>query len=298
MNLDEITQINKGCDFALLVHSCDRYELLYKGFEYFFSKHWNFDVKCTYYFATEEKKIALDRFTNIHSGKGEWSDRLKIILEEIPENFIIYLQEDMWLNKSIDATFFNQLFDRIIEYKWEQVKLHSAEDYKTKKTDMFINGFNIARLDNSSGYLMSHQITIWNKHFLISQLRNKEHPWRNERLATKRMRKLAPVIIQIDYFSENGYPENNDNQKNILRSSYSNISVNGILHKRALPYIQELIDNDDPNHNQYGLQLKYNFQNALTHDGLSKPRKIDIIKRAKSWIQEMFIPPKKNNLSS
>lgn len=204
----------------------------------------------------------------------------------------------MWLNKSIDATFFNQLFERIIKNNWEQVKLHSAEDYKTKQTDMFINGFNIARLDNSSGYLMSHQITLWKKQFLISQLRNKEHPWRNERLATKRMRKLAPVIMQIDYFSENDYPENNDNQKNILRSSYSNISVNGILHKRALPYIQELINNGDPNHNQYGLQLKYNFQNSLTHDGLSKPRKIDIIKRAKSWIQEIFMPKKKNNLSS
>lgn len=57
MNLEEKIHINKVCDFALLVHSCDRYELLYKGFEYFFSKYWDFDVKCKYYFATEEKKL-------------------------------------------------------------------------------------------------------------------------------------------------------------------------------------------------------------------------------------------------
>ncbi len=83
---------NKENNFALLVHSCDRYELLYKGFQYFFNKYWDFNVPCTYYFATEEKQIALDKFINIRSGRGEWSDRLRILLEKIPENYIIYFQ--------------------------------------------------------------------------------------------------------------------------------------------------------------------------------------------------------------
>jgi hypothetical protein len=278
--------MSKKNDIALLVHSCDRYELLFKGFYYFFNKYWDFNVPCTYYFATEEKDVVYDKFVNIKSGKGEWSDRLRILLQKIPENYIIYFQEDMWLNKAIDANFFRQLFDFTISNDWKQVKIHSSEVYKTIPTALFINGFNIAKIDNgSSDFLMSHQITLWNKQFLISQLKSKEHPWRNERRATKRLRKLNPEIFHIDYFAENGNVEINHNNQTILRSSYHSISINGILNNNALPYIQVLLNEPNTTERTYGLKLQHNFKNQLTHDGLQKPRKVDIFKRIKNWIQ-------------
>ena len=277
---------NTKKDFALLVHSCDRYELLYKGFQFFFNKYWDLNVPCSYYFATEEKKISIKNFENIHSGKGEWSDRLIILLQKLPEDYIIYFQEDMWLNKSIDSSFFQQLFDMIIENKWNQVKLHSSDVYKTESTNEFINGFNIAKLDNKqSKFLMSHQITVWNKQFLISLLKTNEHPWRNERRATKRIRKINPEIIHIDYFAENGYKEINNNKSDISRSCYYSISVNGILNERSEPFIQELIKESNESDREYGLKLEHNFRNMLTHDGLQKPRKVDVFKRIKNWVQ-------------
>jgi hypothetical protein len=277
---------NNKKDFALLVHSCDRYELLYKGFQFFFNKYWDFNVPCSYYFATEEKKISIKNFENILSGKGEWSDRLITLLQKIPEDYIIYFQEDMWLNKSIDSSFFQQLFDMIIENKWNQVKLHSSDVYKTESTNMFINGFNIAKLDNKqSKFLMSHQITVWNKQFLISLLKTNEHPWRNERRATKRIRKIDPEIIHIDYFAENGYREINNNKSDISRSCYYSISVNGILNERSEPFIKELIKESNESDREYGLKLEHNFRNMLTHDGLQKPRKVDVFKRIKNWFQ-------------
>lgn len=278
--------VDKKNDVALLVHSCDRYELLFKGFQYFINKYWDFNVPCSYYFATEEKLISLDKFINIRSGKGEWSDRLRILLEKIPENYIMYFQEDMWLDKPVDADFFRQLFDLTMSNDWKQVKLHSSGVYKTVSTELFIDGFNIAKLDNeSSDFLMSHQITLWDKEFLISQLKSKEHPWRNERRATKRLRKINPQIFHVDYFAENGNTEINNNLDYISRSSYHNISVNGTLNSNALPYIQELLNENNTVEREYGLHLQYNFQNQLTHDGLPKPRKVDIFKRIKNWIQ-------------
>ena len=81
---------------ALLVHSCYRYEFLYKGFEYFFSRHWDFSIPCNYYFATEEIDANIHGFKNIKSGKGEWSDRLiKLLRDNIKEGYILYFQEDM-----------------------------------------------------------------------------------------------------------------------------------------------------------------------------------------------------------
>ncbi len=182
---------------ALLVHSCDRYAFLYKGFDIFFTKYWNFEVNCTYYFATEEKEISIKGFKNILSGKGAWSDRLSYLLrEKIPEQFILYFQEDMWLHAGINANFFNTLFDVMQNKNWQQAKLHSSEVYKTLATDLFIEGFNVSKIENNtSDFLMSHQVTLWNKSFLIDQLYKNEHPWRNERKGTERLRRMNPEIL-------------------------------------------------------------------------------------------------------
>lgn len=273
--------------FALLVHSCDRYEFLYKGFDYFFSRHWDFNIPCNYYFATEEKDAAVTGFQNIKSGKGEWSDRLSFLLEEkIKEEYVLFFQEDMWLNKNVKPIFFRQLFDLTLLHKWEQVKLHSSEIYKTVQTPDFIEGLNVAIVDNAhSGYLMSHQVTLWNRKFFNAQLYKKENPWRNEKRGTKRLRKLNPEIIQIDYFAENGNKEINRNRHSEGRSEYHSISVNGILNHTIQPYIQ-LLNAGTGEERKYGNQLQHHYVNNLTHDGKAKPRKDDIFQKAKKWFRQ------------
>ncbi len=270
---------------AVLVHSCDRYEFLYKGFEYFFSRHWDFQIPCKYYFATEEKNININGFENILSGKGEWSDRLAVLLKEIPEEYILYLQEDMWLDKDVGNIFFKELFDLTIANKWKQVKLNSSQVYKTVPTSIFIEGFNIAAIDNKkSEFLMSHQITLWDKQYLLKQLLKGEHPWRNERKGTKRLKKLNPEIFHADYFIENGMPENNMNKPFAKRSGYWTISENGMLNGRVLPYITVLSSGNDDEKN-YAQQLTFHYENRLTHDGKPAPRKEDIYKKIKKWIR-------------
>ena len=278
--------VSKTNNVALLVHSCDRYELLFNGFEAFFSKYWDFKINSNYYFATEEKKVTLDNFVNIQSGKGEWTDRLRNLLEEkIKEEYILYFQEDMWLNKKVNPNFFNHLFELAQKNNWQQVKLHSSEVYKTTSTDNFIEGFNIAIVDNAnSDFLMSHQVTLWNKDFLLKQLKRNEHPWRNERKGTKRLKKNNPEIIHIDYFAENGNKEINNNNNPILRSEYQTISMNGLLNSNIEPFLKEL-KCEDIKQQQYALKLEHNYKNGLTHDGKPKPRKVDIFKRTKNWLQ-------------
>ena len=269
---------------ALLVHSCDRYEFLYPGFEAFFARHWNFDISCNYYFATEEKNAEVKGFTNIKSGKGEWSTRLKTLLQNIPEEFILYFQEDMWLTKDVNEVFFKELFLQAKQHNWKQVKLHSSEVYKTLETSLFIEGFNIAKIDNAaSDFLMSHQVTLWNKQFLIAQLSAGEHPWRNERKGTKRLKKLNADIYQTDYFAENGKPAINTNTNPVGRSEYKTISVNGTLSPDVIPFIKILQDGTVAEKN-YGAQLLHHLENGLTHDGKQKPRKEDIFKKMKNWL--------------
>jgi hypothetical protein len=270
-------------DIAVLVHSCDRYELLYPAFNFFFNKYWDFAIPANYYFATEEKTVSFPRFQNIQSGKGEWSDRLRYLLEnKVSERWVIYFQEDMWLTKPVNARFFQELFRLAADQNWLQVKLHSTNVYTTIPTGIFIEGFNVAKLDNQrSGYLMSHQVTLWDRKFLLQQLLKSEHPWRNERRGTRRLRKLNPGLYHIDYFAANGTPPINANDHPVQRSEYQTISVNAVLNDSALPFIHEMLD-AGAEYKPYAEQLLRHYTNGITHDGRPKPRKVDIIKRIKN----------------
>jgi hypothetical protein len=270
---------------AVLVHACDRYEFLFRGFSYFFNKYWDFDTACTYYFATEEKTVALHGFKNIQSGKGKWSDRLRRLLDQIAEPYILYFQEDMWLNQPVKAAFFNALFDLAWQKDWQLVKLHSSEVYKTEATPAyFIEGFAIAELDNrASRYLMSHQVSLWRTTFLKKQLPTNEHPWRNERKGTKRLKKQNPLILHADYFSENGKPAINQNKVEAARSAYQTISVNATLYENCLPFIAEL--RQDQTMQDYADAMQTHFDKQITHDGMPKPLKKDIFKRLKDWFK-------------
>lgn len=271
-------------NIALIVHTCDRYQLLFKGFEYFFLKNWNFEIPVTYYFATEALSVDVKNFKNIKSGKGEWSNRLVNLLDQIDEDYIIYFQEDMWLSKPVDKEVFTALFEKTISNNWQLVKLNSSAVFKTSATNTYIKGFNISKINNKeSNFLMSHQVSLWNKDFLKQQLKPNEHPWRNERKGTKRLRKLNPEIFHMDYFAENGNPAINDNLADIVRSEYQSISFNATLNHNAAPFLEDL---KSANHlSSYRDQLMYNYTHQITHDGKAKPLKKDIFKRIKNWIK-------------
>ncbi|MCX2576232.1 hypothetical protein [Pedobacter sandarakinus] len=269
---------------ALLVHACDRYAFLYEGFDFFFSKNWNFEIPCSYYFATEIRDAEVNGFINIKSGRGEWADRLSTLLNNIDEEWILYFQEDMWLNKPVNDVFFSKLFDFAKQNNCQQIKLHSAGVYKTIPTPAFIEGFNIAAVDNqNSDFLMSHQVTLWKKEFLLAQLHKNEHPWRNERKGTKRLKKLNPLIHHVDYFAENGADCINKNDKPIMRSEYFAVSFNSALNNNILRFIAAL-KLADKTANEYAVALQKHFDSGLTHDGRPKPKKVDVFKKLKNWL--------------
>jgi hypothetical protein len=266
---------------ALIVHTCDRYKLLYRGFEYFFKKNWPYgDVQIGYYFLTEEDTYTSPIFTNIKTGKGEWSDRLLNGLKQIPEDHIIYFQEDMWLSKPVEADTVNKVIDFSLANQINLFKLSSNGVYHTRPVNVHINGLAVGVLDNeNSGYLMSHQVSIWKKTFLMEQLKYKEHPWRNERKGTKRLKKLNPEIYHIDLFSENDELPVNTGTPAI--GAYYTVSQNAALRDYANPFISEMKLADDAAIREYAQKLDHHLKNGLTHDGQSKPRKEDLLKKLK-----------------
>ena len=272
-------------NIAILVHACDRYEFLFRGFEIFYNQHWSQDVQANLYFATEEISAAVQSFTNIKSGKGEWSDRLiKLLEEEIKEDYVLYMQEDMWFTKAVTAKAINEIFDYAIKENIDCIKLHSSEVYKTVDTGISLAGLQLSKLDNqASKFLMSHQVTLWKKSFLLQQLDKNEHPWRNERKATKRMKQSNAAIYQIDLFAENGKPAINKNVNESGRSEYFTVSQNSVLNENVERFIAALsLSKEDDN---YLSQLEKNYREQITHDGKPKPRKEDWFKKIRKRLK-------------
>jgi len=277
-------------EIALIVHACDRYQLLYQGFEYFFKRNWPYqEVDIKYYFLTEEADYESDLFTNIKTGKGEWSDRLLKGLDQIPENYIIYFQEDMWLSRPVVAETVIKVNKFALDNKVGLFKLSSNNVYHTTSTGNYIDGLSVSTLNNKeSKYLMSHQVSVWKKSFLADQLQYKEHPWRNEREGTKRLRALNPKIYHIDLLSENGQSAINHNGKYLKPGRYYTVSQNAQLNRSSLPFIEGLKQSGDEVIRQYGLKLEYNYTHGITHDGQSKPRKDDVFKKIKNAFKGIF----------
>lgn len=271
---------------ALVVHSCDRYQFLFRGFEIAFREYYPEGINAQLYFATETIDFEMANFSVIQSGKGEWSDRLRYLLEDkIKEDYVLYMQEDMWLSKKVDVCTLNEIITHAVSKKLDCVKLHSSGVYNIKPTEYFFGGLNLGQIINEeSKFLMSHQITLWNKMFLIEQLQKNEHPWRNERRGTKRLHSQNATLHQIDLFSENGSPAINQNNKSIVNQSlYYTVSVNAVLNDIVKKYFELFKDKDA----SYLAEVIRHYENKLTHDGLSKPRKDDIFKKIKTWLKNL-----------
>lgn len=269
---------------AILVFACDRYELLYRGFDYFFKKNIPSHIVNNVYFATEEKDLKIQGYSHLKSGKGEWTNRLKVVLEQIEEEYIIFLQEDMWFSQKVPELIFQKAIEYALANKIQLLKLHSADIYKTIPSSIDIEGLQLTKLDKKqSEFLMSHQVSCWNKDYFFNQLKDHEHPWRNERKGSQRMRKDAVEIYQMDLFMENHKPPNNQNSSNTY-GAYLTISENACIHPRTKELLPEL-SRDIPD---YAEKLTFHMNHELTHDGKERPRKKDFTKSVKTAIFNWF----------
>ena len=115
---------------AVVMHGCDRYLNLYPGFEFFFRKFWPTDIPVKLYLVTEEADYESAIFETIKSGTGEWADRLSRSLSQIPEDYIIYFQEDFWLFKPFPREVLESLaqLESLIGEPVKLLKLHGGYD--------------------------------------------------------------------------------------------------------------------------------------------------------------------------
>lgn len=249
---------------ALVVHACDKYKLLFKGFEYFFEKNWDNRIPCNLYFTYEVEQPQLNLFKTICTGTGHWTFRLKKALNQIEEDYIVFFQEDFWLKTPTDALFFNQLFDYVIKNRTDLIKLHHTSGYYIKNKINRIGNHPVYEIDKErSDYLLSHQISIWKKSFFISLLQKKENPWQNEMWGSERIKKMNTAVYGINYF------RCNENIASTSVCQYYTVSN----HAKLNPYLEHFLEelSEEKEFSAYYSKLNNHYNNGWTHDKDSEP---------------------------
>jgi hypothetical protein len=193
-------------DVSLLIHTCDNYLKFWAGM--LFSLDFNWDFKSVpVYWASEEISIHDYDFRcrsipykpnkeikQILTGKTDrsgFSTRMINALNQIDTKWVIYMQEDMWLLSKIHGSTLSELLLLGEIANADSIKIHTKlhyySNYRLENTDFLIDGIRLQRYSEGSNFLHSHNATIWNREYLLSNLLEGEDPWINEVNGSERM---------------------------------------------------------------------------------------------------------------
>ncbi|MFQ3550214.1 MAG: hypothetical protein SNJ70_10745 [Armatimonadota bacterium] len=198
-------------DFAIFVNSTDSFEDCWDAFFILFKKYWG---KCDIpiYLNTEEKDYSYPDLNIIctkvcSNGNIEkrklWGWCLKEALKKIPENTILYLQEDYFLNDKVDKEQLFELVDIIQNKKWSvQECSQIGVSYVGAHNPYHITEFPLLwEVDRYAKFRVSLQSALWNKNKLASYIRDKDSGWTFEMFGANRTRNDRFLTLNRQIFN-------------------------------------------------------------------------------------------------
>lgn len=178
---------------TFILHTCDDYEFCWKGSLHYLDKH--FKEPMPRLFCNEEKDVALpEGWQQFKTGKGAWSDRLKIILDYVTTPYVVYCQEDFWPFRDIDSGAFNSAL-HVMPLLGLAAAYICKLDFNHCKMELITN--EAYRFEPGSNYIHNHQFAIWNKEALLLNLGDCESPWTNEVTGTERVKQRGDHYLYM-----------------------------------------------------------------------------------------------------
>lgn len=150
---------------AFVVQTCDKYEPFWEGFFYYLNRHWDFNIKISYYFCNEEKTFDLpSEFKQIKTGKGTFVQNLNKILQEVKEDNIFYMLEDFWINAPMNKNLFESLFNVFLNKDLDALQVSSyLPYYKLKVSNSTVMDKSLLDFEKDSEWIFNFQARFWKK---------------------------------------------------------------------------------------------------------------------------------------
>ena len=189
-------------DYTVLINSCDSFEDCWPAFFRLFAKYWpSCDARLL--LNTERKdwsfegaviectKVALTTKRGL-----TWSECLLAALDRIDTPFVLYMQEDYFLDHPVDVA----VVDRSIEVLRRRPDIQQIGLSRHGSMGPFLvsdePGYVVVR--RNARYRISTQASLWRVETLKSYLRAEENGWMFEIFGTMRSARRKETFLMVD----------------------------------------------------------------------------------------------------
>jgi hypothetical protein len=201
-------------NLTVLVNSTDTFNDCWPPFFQLFKRYWPscpchvvLNTETREYFDTELQLVCSMVQARDPAGapRLSWSDCLIRCLETISTPYVLYLQEDYFLNGPVDQAFIEQCVDVMAEHNVPHIRLMEV-DVRARYIKSGLHPL-LWQIDQRANYRVSLQAGLWNVAALKDLLRSGESAWDFERRGTVRaMSKPDRFLCQsLDHFNQRGH---------------------------------------------------------------------------------------------
>lgn len=189
---------------TIFVNTSDHFDDCWEPFFKLFKIYWpncNYPIILnteTKDFSYEDLNIKCTKVARGESKKLTWSECLICALDQVDSRYILYLQEDYFLNAPVKTVILKKLLNKISNPKVGAIIFWPGlGPWKKNKSSL------IWEVDKKAKWRFSLQAGLWKKSTLNSLIRAHESPWQLESYGSFRSRSLRQQIycINPDKFS-------------------------------------------------------------------------------------------------
>lgn len=176
---------------ATLIGSCDDYSFLWKNFDTLFKRYCLFDTEK--YLVSENIDTFLQDYNVIHPGNLQWGSRILNCLDNIKEEYVLFVLDDYYFNMTIDQNFINEQITAMKKYSADKILFHPGNDLWWAKLTRLEN--DLCKFTRDSQYLNSVQPAIWRVDYLKKVMSPDYSPWQFELDGNYFTSSLNPTIL-------------------------------------------------------------------------------------------------------
>lgn len=175
---------------AVVVSSCDAFFDAWRPFVFFFRKYWS-DCPFPVFLILNGLKVRSKIVQPIHVGPDrDWASNMMTALESIPQPYLIYFQEDYFLNGRVNNALMAQDIAYAVEHDAASFCFYARSQLEPNFRPLN-DRFGIVPPDSDGRTRL--QVTLWKKEVLRAILRPGETAWNMEARASERTRGLLAL---------------------------------------------------------------------------------------------------------
>lgn len=200
--------------YSILINTCDKFEDCWDPFFKLWSIYWP-DCKAKVFLNTEYKDYSYTGLNIIplkccerkqFKGKyASWSQCLLWALESIDSDIILYMQEDYFLNGTVN----NEMVEHYVQYMQNHSDVPCIQLSTVGIPDCNVVDSQEHLYDSNHNFFsyVSCQASLWQKSVLRNLVREHESAWQFEYYGSKRAKFLSYDFLTIDHkWLRNGNP--------------------------------------------------------------------------------------------